>query len=159
MIASAAGVSKRRRWRLLECGKYATTRDSFGKVRAVPRLAARLASAPGPGARSLQLDLAGNRVARPKAADRWRRRAMMTWEQGTILAVLGGTLAMFVWDRWRYDVVALTSLMACVVLGLIGPDAAFAGFSNPAVITVAAVLVISRALARAPGRSTRSRAS
>jgi di/tricarboxylate transporter len=73
---------------------------------------------------------------------------MMTWEQGTILAVLGGTLAMFVWDRWRYDVVALTSLMACVVLGLIGPDAAFAGFSNPAVITVAAVLVISRALAR-----------
>jgi di/tricarboxylate transporter len=45
-------------------------------------------------------------------------------------------------------VVALTSLMACVVLGLIGPDAAFAGFSNPAVITVAAVLVISRALAR-----------
>jgi di/tricarboxylate transporter len=73
---------------------------------------------------------------------------MMTWEQGTILAVLGGTLAMFVWDRWRYDVVAITSLMVCVVLGLIGPDAAFAGFSNPAVITVAAVLVISRALAR-----------
>jgi di/tricarboxylate transporter len=73
---------------------------------------------------------------------------MMTWEQGTILAVLGGTLAMFVWDRWRYDVVAITSLMVCVVLGLIDPDAAFAGFSNPAVITVAAVLVISRALAR-----------
>jgi di/tricarboxylate transporter len=72
----------------------------------------------------------------------------MTWEQGTILAVLGGTLAMFVWDRWRYDVVAITSLMVCVVLGLIDPDAAFAGFSNPAVITVAAVLVISRALAR-----------
>jgi di/tricarboxylate transporter len=72
----------------------------------------------------------------------------MTWEQGTILAVLGCTLAMFVWDRWRYDVVAITSLMACVVLGLIEPEAAFAGFSNPAVITVAAVLVISRALAR-----------
>jgi di/tricarboxylate transporter len=63
----------------------------------------------------------------------------MTWEQGAILAVLACTLAMFVWDRWRYDVVAITRLMVCVALGLIGPDAAFAGFSNPAVITVAAV--------------------
>ena len=72
----------------------------------------------------------------------------MTWAQGAILAVLGCTLAVFVWDRWRYDVVAITSLMACVLLGLIGPEAAFAGFSNPAVITVAAVLVISHALGR-----------
>src|ERR671911_1516783 len=72
----------------------------------------------------------------------------MTWEQAAILAVLGCTLAMFVWDGWRYDVVAITSLMACVLLGLIDPEAAFAGFSNPAVITVAAVLVISRALGR-----------
>jgi di/tricarboxylate transporter len=72
----------------------------------------------------------------------------MTWQQGALLAVLAGTLAVFVWDRWRYDVVAIASLMACVLLGLIGPDAAFAGFSNPAVITVAAVLVISRALGR-----------
>ena len=71
----------------------------------------------------------------------------MTWQQGAILAVLGGTLVVFVWDRWRYDVVAVTSLMACVLLGLIAPEAAFAGFSNPAVITVATVLVISRALA------------
>jgi di/tricarboxylate transporter len=72
----------------------------------------------------------------------------MTWQQGALLAVLAATLAVFVWDRWRYDVVALASLMACVLLGLIGPDAAFAGFSNPAVITVVAVLVISRALGR-----------
>src|SRR5919106_4854494 len=72
----------------------------------------------------------------------------MSWEQGTILIVLACTMAVFVWDRWRYDVVAIASLMACVLLGLIGPDAAFAGFSNPAVITVAAVLVISRAPAR-----------
>jgi di/tricarboxylate transporter len=70
----------------------------------------------------------------------------MTWPQGAILVVLGCTLAVFVWDRWRYDVVAITSLMVCVLLGLIGPEAAFVGFSNPAVITVAAVLVISRAL-------------
>ena len=80
----------------------------------------------------------------------------MTWQQGAILAVLACTLAVFVWDRWRYDVVAIASLMACVLLGLIGPEAAFAGFSNPAVITVAAVLVISRALG-ALGRDRRAR--
>ena len=62
--------------------------------------------------------------------------------------MLACTLAAFVWDRWRYDVVAITSLMVCVLLGVVAPEAAFAGFSNPAVITVAAVLVISRALAR-----------
>ena len=72
----------------------------------------------------------------------------MTWEQGAILAVLACTLAAFVWDRWRYDVVAITSLMVSVLLGVVAPEAAFAGFSNSAVITVAAVLVISRALAR-----------
>ncbi len=72
----------------------------------------------------------------------------MSWEQAAILAVLAATLAVFVWDRWRYDVVAMTSLMVAVLLGLIGPEGAFAGFGNPAVITVAAVLVISRALAR-----------
>jgi di/tricarboxylate transporter len=72
----------------------------------------------------------------------------MSWEQAGILVVLGCTLAAFVWDRWRYDVVALTSLLVCVPLGLVAPEAAFAGFSNPAVITVAAVLVISRVVAR-----------
>ena len=72
----------------------------------------------------------------------------MTWQQGALLAVLACTLAVFVWDRWRYDVVAIASLMACILLGLIGPESAFAGFSNPAVITVAAILVISRALGR-----------
>ena len=72
----------------------------------------------------------------------------MTWEQGAILAVLACTLAAFVWDRWRYDVVAITSLMVSVLLGVVAPEAAFTGFSNSAVITVAAVLVITRALAR-----------
>ena len=43
----------------------------------------------------------------------------MTWEQAAILTVLAGTLVVFAWDRWRYDVVAITSLMVCVLLGLI----------------------------------------
>ena len=73
----------------------------------------------------------------------------MTWEPGSdSRGAAAARSALFVWDRWRYDVVAITSLMVGVLLGVVDPEAAFAGFSNPAVITVAAVLVISRALAR-----------
>ncbi len=53
---------------------------------------------------------------------------------------------MFVWGRWRHDMVAIASLLACVFTGLIPPGRAFEGFGHPAVITVASVLVISRAL-------------
>ena len=72
----------------------------------------------------------------------------MTWEQGALLAVLAGTLAIFVLDRWRFDIVAVAALMICVLTGIIRPDAAFAGFSSPAVVTVAMVLVITQTLAR-----------
>jgi di/tricarboxylate transporter len=43
-------------------------------------------------------------------------------------------------------VVALASLLACVLAGLVTAADAFAGFGHPAVITVACVLVLSRAL-------------
>ena len=70
----------------------------------------------------------------------------MTADQATILVVLVLTVAMFLWGRWRHDMVALGALLACVVFGLVPADQAFAGFGHPAVITVACVLVLSRAL-------------
>lgn len=70
----------------------------------------------------------------------------MTASQILIFAVLAATMALFLWERWRHDVVALLALMACVVLGLVPADAAFAGFGHPAVITVACVLVLSLGL-------------
>src|SRR3954469_2127864 len=72
----------------------------------------------------------------------------MIWEQGALLAVLAATLAIFVIDRWRFDIVAVAALMICVLMGVIRADAAFAGFSSPAVVTVAMVLVITQTLAR-----------
>lgn len=72
----------------------------------------------------------------------------LTFDQTAISAILVCTLALFVWGRWRYDVVAVLSLMAGVGFGVIDPDAAFTGFGNAAVITVAAVLAISHALGR-----------
>ena len=63
-----------------------------------------------------------------------------------ISGILILTMAAFVWGRFRYDLVAMAALMICVVSGLVEADTAFAGFGHPAVVTVAAVLIISSAL-------------
>ena len=70
----------------------------------------------------------------------------MDASQQLILLILGCTIALFLWGRWRHDVVALAALMACVVTGLTPAADAFVGFGHPAVITVAAVLILSKGL-------------
>ncbi len=70
----------------------------------------------------------------------------MTTSQILIAAILLATIGLFLWGRWRHDLVAVTALLACVLTGLVPSEAAFSGFSHPAVITVAAILVLSRAL-------------
>ena len=70
----------------------------------------------------------------------------MQTDQILILAVLASTVGMFLWGRWRHDMVAGAALLACVGVGLVQPEAAFAGFRHPAVVTVACVLVLSRGL-------------
>jgi len=89
----------------------------------------------------------------------------MNLEQGIVLGVIAMTFGLFAWGKWRYDVVAVIALFSLVVgdvvlekfeffekflrrgeSNLIDPDHALDGFGHAAVITVAAVLVISRAL-------------
>ena len=70
----------------------------------------------------------------------------MTAPQITLFAILAGTLTLFLWGRFRHDVVALASLMACVLTGLVPAETAFSGFAHPAVITVACVLILSQGL-------------
>lgn len=60
--------------------------------------------------------------------------------------VLLGALILFVSERVRHDLVALLALFACLALGLVAPRDAFAGFADPAVLAVAAVLVVGRAV-------------
>ncbi|MCC5844773.1 MAG: SLC13 family permease [Verrucomicrobia bacterium] len=73
----------------------------------------------------------------------------MTSDQILIFALLIITLCLFVWNRWRYDVVAVGALLAAGLTGLVPADDLFLGFGHPAVITVAAVLIISRGLLHA----------
>ncbi len=70
----------------------------------------------------------------------------MTHEQMLVLAVLACALGLFIWGRWRYDVVALMALLTLALAELVPADQMFSGFGHPAVVTVAAVLIISRAL-------------
>ena len=70
----------------------------------------------------------------------------MSFEQMLIVGILFATIGMFVWGRWRHDMVAAGALLACVFTGLVSYADAFAGFAHPAVITVACVLVLSHGL-------------
>jgi di/tricarboxylate transporter len=60
--------------------------------------------------------------------------------------VLGAALLMFVSERVRHDLVALLALSACLLFGLVTPEDALLGFADPAVIAVAAILVVGRAV-------------
>ena len=71
---------------------------------------------------------------------------ILTVHQLIVFGVLLLALALFVTGRWRYDVVALLALLAVTMTGLVSGAEAFSGFGHPAVVTVAAVLVVSRGL-------------
>lgn len=70
----------------------------------------------------------------------------MDTTQLIVFGTLIGALVLFIWGKWRYDIVALISLLIVTVTGIVPGQEAFAGFGHPAVVTVAAVLVISRGL-------------
>ncbi|MPV86099.1 SLC13 family permease [Ostreibacterium oceani] len=70
----------------------------------------------------------------------------MTTDQALITAILVATLGLFIWNKWRYDIVAMTALVTATLFGLVDQNTMFSGFGHPAVITVAAILIISHAL-------------
>ncbi|WP_459129951.1 SLC13 family permease [Guggenheimella bovis] len=70
----------------------------------------------------------------------------MNLDQILILGILVVMLVLFAMNRIRFELVALLALVVSVLLGLVPKENAFNGFSNGAVVTVAGVLVMSRAL-------------
>lgn len=70
----------------------------------------------------------------------------MNFDQAAVFSIIACAMVFFIWGRFRYDLVAVAALLAGVVTGVVQPDHAFSGFGHAAVITVAAVLVISQAL-------------
>lgn len=72
----------------------------------------------------------------------------MSAEIATVFAILLATVVLLVTEKWRVDVVALLVLASLVVTGLVTPEQAISGFSNPAVVTVWAVFILSAGLSR-----------
>lgn len=71
----------------------------------------------------------------------------MTVDIALVLIILLVSLVLFVTEWMRMDVVALLVLLSLAVLGLVSPTDAVSGFSNPAVITVWAMFIMSAGLA------------
>ncbi len=70
----------------------------------------------------------------------------MTIDIAIVFLILGMALFLFFSGWVRMDIVALMVLGSLSVTGLVSPAQALAGFSNPAVITVGAMFILSAAL-------------
>ena len=70
----------------------------------------------------------------------------MTFEIAAVLLILAGSLVLFITEKLRMDVVALLVLSVLALTGLVTPQAALAGFSNPAVVTVWSMFILSAGL-------------
>ena len=62
------------------------------------------------------------------------------------LIILFLTVGMFIWGRVRSDIVALAALTALLVLGILTPGEALAGFSSPIVVMMAGLFVVGGAV-------------
>lgn len=72
----------------------------------------------------------------------------MTGMQWLSILTLAGTMALFIWGRFRYDVTAIIALLAALAVGIVKPREAFKGFSDDIVVIVASALVMSAAVQR-----------
>ncbi len=70
----------------------------------------------------------------------------MTFEIAYTLTVVAGVLAALASNRWPADAVMLAAMVAVTLGGIIAPGQALAGFSNPGLVTVAALYVVAAAL-------------
>ena len=72
----------------------------------------------------------------------------MTVKAVVTLLILAAAMYGFVSERFAPDVTALLALLALLLTGVLTPYEAFSGFSHPATISVAAVLVLSAGVER-----------
>jgi di/tricarboxylate transporter len=70
----------------------------------------------------------------------------VTFEIGLVLGILGAAIILFASEKIRVDVVSMMVLLTLVLTGLLDPEEDFSGFSNPAVITVWAIYIVSARL-------------
>jgi di/tricarboxylate transporter len=62
--------------------------------------------------------------------------------------ILTLTIALFIWGKYRADLVAVLALIALYLFGILDIEQALSGFSNPTVILLAALFVVGEGLTR-----------
>ena len=83
------------------------------------------------------------------------KESFLTAEIVTVFTVLGISVVLLVTEWIPMEVTALLTLGATALAGLVSPEEALAGFSNPAVVTVWAVFILSGGLTRTGVATTR----
>jgi len=64
------------------------------------------------------------------------------------IVILAATMGFFIYGKLRIDLIAICTLIALLVFGLISPEQALYGFTNPATATIAAMFVLTAGLVR-----------
>jgi di/tricarboxylate transporter len=72
----------------------------------------------------------------------------VTLDQALSFGIIGAVVVLLIWDKLRYDVVAILALLVSVASGLVKPEAAFSGLSDEIVVIIASALVVSAGVAR-----------
>jgi di/tricarboxylate transporter len=72
----------------------------------------------------------------------------LTTDMKLVLGLVGFTMAMFLFERIRADVVALVVMVVLGVTGLIAPEEIFGGFSGNAVMSIIATTILGAGLDR-----------
>ena len=62
--------------------------------------------------------------------------------------ILGVTIGLFIWGRWQPDLVAVGSLLALYLFGVIDLGESFSGFANATVVLIASLFIVGEGLSR-----------
>jgi di/tricarboxylate transporter len=72
----------------------------------------------------------------------------MNVEMGIVFVTLLAMIVLFASDRFRLDLIALSGLMLLLLLGILSPAEAFAGFSDALVLMIAGLFVVGAGIFR-----------
>ncbi len=75
-----------------------------------------------------------------------QNRPCMTTDIAIVLSIIFVAVVLFIWERFSVDTVSILVMIALMATGILSPEEGFAGFSNPATLTVGAMFVISTAV-------------
>jgi di/tricarboxylate transporter len=86
------------------------------------------------------------RVANEKAL--WKNDCVVTIQIAIVLFLLIGAVVVFAFELMTVDLVGLTVMAILIITRILTPDQAFSAFSNPAILMIGGLLVISGGLSQ-----------